>query len=275
MTTIAITGATGLIGSRVVELLSDQFSFIPLRIEDGIDITNATLLEQKLNNIRFDFLLHFAAYTNVDRAEIERDLCYTINVEGTRNVMNLCEAKNAKLVFTSTDFVFDGRSKHPLHENSTPNPIGYYGRTKYDAEQLVKNNAMIVRLTTPYRKHFPQKKDVVRVIRSFLEEGKRVAAITDNLVVPTFVDDIALALGCLVRNYATGIFHVVGPQAISSFQMSQMIARRWGLNESLITQTTHEEYSQNRAPRPQFSNIITTKDLGVVMRSFEEGLQSM
>ena len=112
---VAITGSTGLIGSRIIELLSDRFTFLPLRMEDGIDITNKETLNSKLETLSFDFLLHLAAYTNVDKAETERELCHKINVDGTKNLLDICEAKGSKMILLSTDFVFDGRplDRHP------------------------------------------------------------------------------------------------------------------------------------------------------------------
>lgn len=275
MKTIALTGASGLIGSRIIELLGENFSFLPLRQEDGLDITDSAGLKSKVQSLKFDFLLHLAAYTNVDGAEKDREFCHRINVLGTRNLLDVCSAKNAKMIFISTDFVFDGTKNEPLDETTKPNPLGYYAQTKYEAEQLVKGQAMIARLTTPYRKEFNGKKDVVRTLKSVLEEGKQLHMITDNLVVPTFIDDIALALGHLIENYSPEIFHLVGSQAVSSYQMALMIADRWHLDKSLISFTTYAEYAKDKAARPQWSHIISTKDVGVRMKSFEEGLHHL
>ena len=291
---VAITGSTGLIGSRIIELLSDRLTFLPLRMEDGIDITNKMTLSSQLAARSFDFLLHLAAYTNVDKAETERELCHKINVDGTKNLLEICEAKGAKMILLSTDFVFDGL---PIHGNpslgkvasksetegvsaqndraiptyteiSTPHPLGYYAHTKYEAEQLVKGKGMIVRITTPYRDNFPGKKDIVRTIKSLLEEGKSLTMVADNLVVPTAIDDISLALGHLIEHFSPEIYHVVGPEAMSSYDLAMRIADKWHLNKSLITKTTHAEYGHGKAPRPQYGNIVSRKNIGHQMSSF-------
>jgi dTDP-4-dehydrorhamnose reductase len=307
MKTIAITGSTGLIGSRIIELLSDRFTFLPLRMEDGIDITNKTTLSSQLAARSFDILLHLAAYTNVDKAEVERKICHKINVDGTKNLLEICEAKGAKMILISTDFVFDGM---PIHGNpslgkvdspyqykdkkasgilpygkgdpeggrgfliptyteiSTPHPLGYYAQTKYEAEQLVKGKGMIVRITTPYRDEFPGKKDIVRTIKSLLEEGKPLSMVADNLVVPTAIDDIARALGYLIEHFSPEIYHLVGPEAMSSYDLAMRIADKWHLNKSLITKTTHAQYGHGKAPRPQYGNIVSRKNIGIKPRSF-------
>ena len=301
--TVAITGSTGLIGSRIVELLSDKCDFIPLRQEDGIDITKLSALSSKLSALDFDFLLHLAAYTNVDGAESNKDLCHNINVVGTQNLFDMCQMKGAKMVLFSTDFVFDGKrvSSHPElsegshHKFQVPNsqinsnthlstyvesspchPLSYYAQTKYESEQVVKDAAMIIRLTTPYRAVFEPKKDIVRSIKSLLEQGKVLTMITDNLIVPTYIDDIAYAVGHLITHYSPEIFHAVGTTAHSAYDMGQMIAKRWNLDVSLIKPTTYAEYSHGRAAaRPQYAHIISTKDLGVKMKGFEEGLRML
>ncbi len=301
MKTVAITGSTGLIGSRIIELLSDRFDFIPLRVEDGVDITNKESLSLQLAARSFDYLLHLAAYTNVDKAETERELCHKINVEGTRNLLDICESKGAKMILISTDFVFDGlpipvnpsfgkvasksetegvkdgkgdslslaarSSQLPQYsEDSVPHPLGYYAQTKYEAEQLVNGKGMIVRITTPYRDNFPGKRDIVRTIKSLLEEGKKVAMVADNLVVPTAIDDIALALGYLMEHFSPDIYHVVGPEAMSSYDLAMRIAGKWHLDKNLISKTTHTQYGHGKAPRPQYGNIVSRKNIGVKMQ---------
>lgn len=263
MKTVAITGSTGLIGSRIIELLSDRFTFLPLRMEDGIDITNKETLSSQPAARSFDYLLHLAAYTNVDKAESERELCHKINVDGTKNLLEICEAKGAKMILISTDFVLDGSTPEPKNESAIPHPVGYYAQTKYEAEQVVKGKGMIIRITTPYRDDFPGKKDIVRTIRSLLEEGKSLTMIADNLVVPTYIDDIALALGYLIEHFSPEIYHVVGPEAISSYDLAMRIADKWHLNKSLITKTTHAQYGHGKAPRPQYGNIVSRKNIGI------------
>src|SRR3989338_4077118 len=150
---VAITGPNGLIGSRLIELLTD-ITFIPLSHEE-LDITNQNDVVAKLNNINFDILLHLAAYNNVDMAEKEREKAHAINVDGTRYLYNAVQKINKKMIYISTDFVFDGVSP-PFDEESKPNPVGYYGQTKYEGEQTLADDAMIVRISYPYRSNVIQ-----------------------------------------------------------------------------------------------------------------------
>ena len=152
MLRIALTGADGLVGSRIVELLNRDFEFIPLP-QAKMDITNSTQVNDILNNIDFDIFLHLAAYTNVAGAETNKELCFKVNVEGTKNVFNAVLFKGKKFIYISTDFVFDGKNP-PYFEDSTTNPQGVYADSKYQGELVVKNKAMIVRISYPYRANF-------------------------------------------------------------------------------------------------------------------------
>jgi len=267
---ILITGSTGLIGTRITELLSDKHTFIPL-LQSEIDIMDKSSVQRRLTAVDFDLLLHLAAYTNVDGAENDKDLCRKINVDGTRNLFETCQEKKARMIHISTDFVFDGIAP-PYSEASIPNPISHYGLTKYEAEQVVKDNAMIVRLSYPYRKEFVDKRDFVRTVKFLLEQGKTLQMVTDSLITPTFIDDIVQGLDYLFTHYSPEVFHLVGADSMSPFEAGKMIAKAFGLNEGLIHPTTYAEYFKGKALRPQWARIVNTNQK-IVMSSFFEGLK--
>ncbi|MEK7070721.1 MAG: SDR family oxidoreductase [Patescibacteria group bacterium] len=267
MTKILITGSTGLIGSRIIELLKNDFEFIPFQ---G-DITKKEDVETCVLSQSFDLTLHLAGYTNVDGAETEKDLAHKINVEGTKNLYETVKEKSNKFIYISSDFVFDGTTP-PYDEESKPNPIGYYGQTKYDGEVVVKNGAMIVRIAYPYRAEFKDKKDFMRSIKSLLEQEKEIKGITDSTFTPTFIDDIVYGLKHLMNNYSEEIIHLVGSQTLTPYDAFKHIAKTFSLNESLIKKTTYAEYFTNKAKRPQYSEVKSKKNNFYKMKSFEEGL---
>lgn len=308
MSTILITGSTGLIGTRITELLGGKHTFIPL-LQTEIDITDAQSVREKIAPLEFDILLHLAAYTNVDGAEQNKELCRAINVDGTRHLFEISQEKKAKMIHISTDFVFDGKlsgakpemifseskrgplsndnkrsdfgvgAKDPLEipsyiETSLPNPISYYGQTKYEAEQIVKDHAMIVRLSYPYRREFPEKRDFVRTVKHLLEQGKPLSMVTDSLITPTFIDDIVHGLDHLIAYYSPEVFHLVGADSMSPFDAGKMIAKAFGLNEGLIQPTTYAEYFKGKALRPQWARIVNTNK-EIKMKGFMDGLRQI
>ncbi len=273
MLKIAITGAQGLVGSRIIELLDDEFEFISLSSQQ-MDITQKDQVFKVLKNLNFDIFLHLAAYTNVAKANEEKELAHKINVEGTRNIFENVFHKKKKFIYISTDFVFDGKNP-PYFEDSIPSPVGVYGQTKYQGEEIIKNNGMIVRISYPYRAAFEKKRDFFRTFKMFLEEKKPLKMITNSLMTPTFIDDIAYGLKYLINNFANDVFHLVGSQALSPYQAAITVAKIFNLDKSLIGTTSFEEYIKAKPGLPQYSDIRSKKNNFWKMKTFEEGLREI
>lgn len=270
---VAITGSTGLIGSRVIELLGGEFSFIPLSSAD-LDVTNRDAVHTKLANLQYDLFLHFAGYTNVNQAEKDRDAAYALNVTATSNLYEMVTDQRKKFVYISTDYVFDG-THPPYNEESIPHPIGYYGETKYEGEKVVKGGAMIIRPSFPYRKEFAKKKDFMRTIKALLEEQKQLKMVKDSIITPTFIDDFAYALKHLMQNFTPEIVHLVGSSSLSPYEAGKLIAHTFHLNEELISPTTYDEYFAGKALPPRYSEMKSNKNTFYTMKSFEEGLKEL
>jgi dTDP-4-dehydrorhamnose reductase len=277
------TGLTGLVGSRIVELLSSKYEFENLSRSSGVDITDKNSLFKKIINSDAAIILHLAAKADVDGCEKDKVLgqngeAWKINVEGTRYVADACLRTNKKLIYISTDFVFDGINPPTggYSEEDIPNPINWYAQTKYEGEKIIsdlKTPWIIARIAYPYRSKFP-KVDFLRAILDKLKEGKTIVAVEDHIFVPTYIDDIAFALDSLIRANSQGIFHVVGSQSLTPFDAANLIADKFNLDKSKIIKATRSEFFNNRAPRPFHLNLKNDKiiKLGVQMRTFEEGL---
>jgi len=271
MLKVALTGGDGMVGSRIIELLQNKIQFIPIP-QTEMDITDKNKVFTTLNSINFDIFLHLAAFTNVDAAEKNKEITYKVNVLGTQNLYEVVSLKKKKMIYISTGFVFDGENP-PYSENSTPRPVSIYGETKYQGEQFLSKDAMIVRFDYPYRNEFNLKKDFVRGIISALKEGKKLSMVTDSLITPTFVDDIAKGLLFLIHNYSPEIYHLIGSNSISPYEAGISIAKIYKLNTSLISGTSYSRYFMGKAKRPQFAKIISVKNTFTKMKSFEEGLK--
>lgn len=280
-------GGSGLVGSRVVELLSKDHGITNVSVSSGVDITKPETLDVIKHDTEHEVVIQFAAKADVDGCETDKPLgeegdAFKINVTGTQNVAAACKIGKKKLIYISTDFVFDGVNppEGGYTEEDTPKPLGWYAETKEKGEEVVKKAGipyLILRIAYPYRKEFEAKKDFVRAIKDRLAQGLPVKAITDHKFTPTFIDDIAPAIDALLKNDEIGIYHVVGSQSLSPYEASVLIAKTFGYDDSLVGQTTREEFFAGRAPRPFDLTLNNAKieKLGVTMRSFEEGLTEM
>lgn len=267
---IAVTGLNGLVGSRFLDLLKDDFDFIDLP-QEKVDITIPDQVKRELNSLNYDLLLHLAAYTNVDQAEKDRELAWKINVEGTRNLYQTNLQKNKKFIYVSTDFVFDGVNP-PFYENSSVNPLSVYGQTKYEGEKIVSPEAMIVRISYPYRAYFKQKKDFVRRTLEALNRKEPIMGVVDQYITLTFIDDIVFAFKNLFSNFQTGIFHIVGQESLTAYDSLIKICEIFNFDTSRVGKITYDEFYKDKAPRPKNSIIKSKKNNFFKMKTFEEGL---
>lgn len=277
------TGLNGLVGSRVVELLSSKYEFESVSRSTGVDIQDPESIRSAIETSNADVILHLAAKTNVDGCEEDRAAgkdgeAWKINVDGTRNVTEAVREFGKKLIYISTDFVFDGKKEGQYSEEDEPNPICWYGETKYEGEKVVESfeGSIIARIAYPYRADF-EKKDFVRAIKARLESGGEVKAVEDHNFCPTFIDDIARALDVLIEKNASGIYHVVGSQTLTPYDAALLIADKFGLDKNLISSTTRAEYFAGKAPRPFNLSLKNDriKSLDVSMKTFEEGLREI
>lgn len=277
------TGLTGLVGSRVVELLNSRFEFENISTSTGIDITNAKQVEQAISSSSAPVVIHFAAKTDVDGCEEDKALgregdAWKINVEGTRNVATVCENTGKKLIYISTEFVFDG-TKDFYTEEDSPSPINWYGMTKYEGEKIVQaleTPWIILRPAYPYRAQF-EKKDFVRAILARFESQQTITAVTDHFFTPTFIDDLAQCFPVLIQENKTGVYHATGSESLSPYEAAEKIADIFNLNTTLIQKITRAEFFAGRALRPYALRIKNDKitALGVKMKSFTQGLEEL
>ena len=280
---ILVTGSTGLVGSRIVELLSAKYQFENISRSTRVDIENKESVLSAISASDAQVVLHLAAKTNVDGCETDKSSgetgeAWRVNVEGTRNVVRACLKTNKKLIYISTDFVFDG-TKEAYSEEDIPNPVNWYAKTKYEGEKIVqdlKTPWIIARIAYPYRANFV-KPDFFRAILNRLKNNEPVSAVTDHIFTPTFIDDIAFALDILIKSNSQGIFHVVGSQSLTPFAAANLIADEFELDKSKISKTTRADFFNNRATRPfqlALKNDKITK-LGIEMRTFDGGLREI
>jgi len=275
------TGLNGLIGSRITKLITD-YNFENLSLETGVNILDKKIVEERIYKSEAEWVFHFAAKTDVDGCEVDKNKkeegdAWKINVIGTENVINACQISKKKLLYISTDFVFDGKEKKLYKEEDKPNPINWYGNTKFEAEKRVlssNTHFIICRPSYPYRAVCKEKKDFFHAILDKLVNSEVITSVFDYVFTPTFIDDIADAIKVLIEKDLKGIYHIVGSKPLSPYQGAVKIAEAFSLDKNLVHKINGDAYFNNRAKRPFHAAINNDKisSLGVKMHSFDEGL---
>jgi len=280
------TGLTGLIGSRITELLAQKYLFENISRTTGVDVTDEDQVKKAIGESDCEVVLHLAAFTNVKEAELERDLgessqSWKINVVGTENIIAACEDLGKKLVFASTDLVFDGENtpKEGYSEDDKENPLNWYAITKYEGELRVRESKapwIVVRPAYPYRASF-EKNDFVRLFVQKLEKGESLTLLSDRIISPTFIDDLAYALDSLLSKDLTGIYHIVGDTKLSIFEAGEIIADIFGLDKNLLSKSTRKEFLADNPPEPFNSalNNAKIKKHGISMHTFADGVREV
>ncbi len=269
---LLVTGAQGMLGVDLIEQLSDRYDVV------GIDIDKVDIREQMVTGFivreKPAFVFHLAAYTQVDRAEEEREVAQRVNVDGTQNVIKACKIMDIPLLFISTDYVFDGSKEHPYKEIDVPHPINVYGTTKYEAEKLIVNQLarwFIVRTSWLFGVHGKNFVDTIHRL-AFAQEHIRV--VNDQRGNPTYTGDLARALEYFIGDSSYGIYHVTNGGSCTWFDFAKEIV---SLTEAPAQ--VHPVSSQERkktARRPAFSVLDTglfEEHFGYRMPTWQDGLR--
>ncbi len=291
MQKILITGANGLLGQKLVELLGQQPNVQLIATAKGpnrqsftqgyqyfnLDITNRQNIDEVIDQTKPDVLIHTAAMTNVDQCESERDLCWEMNVKALEYLVAACERHQVHLIHLSTDFIFDGENG-PYHEDATAKPISYYGESKLAAEHIVQQAGCpwsIARTVLVYGiVNDMSRSNIILWVKKSLEEGKTIKVVTDQFRTPTLAEDLAMGCWLIAQKHALGIFNISGKDFLTPYEMALQTADFFKLDKSLIQSADSSTFSQpaRRPPRTGFIIDKAINILGYKPHSFMEGI---
>lgn len=292
MKKILVTGSNGLLGQKLtdISICDEEIELVatsvganrhPVRsgyVYEEFDIRDADRLIELVEKYRPDAIINTAAMTNVDTCESERELCEALNVVAVAKLVSVCEKYNIHLVQISTDFIFDGEDG-PYSEDAEPNPLSYYGRTKLEAENLLKTSTSrwaILRTIIVYGiVSDMSRSNIVLWAKGALEKGAPINVVNDQWRMPTLAED--LALGCILaaKKEAEGVFNISGKDMMSILEIVERVADFYGLDKSLINPISAESLNQS-ARRPRRTGFLLDKavgQLGYQPRSFQEGIE--
>lgn len=265
--TLLITGASGLLGSKIVKITESKFNLIlthntrplsPNSLE--LDITNQEKVTQLFNDLRPEIVIHTASETNVDKCELQKEHAWKINVEGTRNIARACKEIDAKLVYISTDYVFDGKKGLYIEEDK-PNPISHYGITKFEGENQVIQNCndhVILRTSVIYGWHQWKQNFATWVINQ-LRQNREMTVVDDHYNTPTLADNLAEMTIEALRSDLHGLYHASGIERISRYDFAIQIAKTFRLDPNLIKPIKMSQLTAWVAKRPKDSSLNTDK----------------
>ncbi|MFM7856279.1 MAG: SDR family oxidoreductase [Flammeovirgaceae bacterium] len=243
----------------------------------AMDITLRDQVNDVITKAQPDVVIHTAAITNVDQCELEKEKCWLNNVTAVKYVVEACWKANCRLIHLSTDFIFDG-THGPLDEQAIPNPISYYGESKWKAEQIVQESGLhwaIARTVLVYGvTKDMSRSNIVLWVKKSLEEGKTINVVNDQWRTPTLAADLAMGCYLIASKKASGIFNISGEEMMTPYDIAIATADFFGLDKSLINKTDSTKFTQ-MAKRPPKTGFLIEKAksvLGYQPSKFREGL---
>ena len=273
MQKILITGASGFLGTKLKSVLGSSYEVIGTYQNRSksdlhqLDITNSTAVSAFVELHNPDIIIHAAALADPDYCEKNKELAERINVIGTKNVVNAC--KSRKLIFISTNYVFDGERGNYV-ESDPCNPINVYGATKYRAEQEIKHldESLILRLPMLYGYNG---QGLPNGFFSKIIKGQPLNLDNVTLRQPLLADDVGAAINILIMESFSGVFHLAGPNRLPKYELGLALERAIR-QESLLTPCTLEEPI---VKRPENASLETSKArrIGIYFHSIKESVE--
>jgi dTDP-4-dehydrorhamnose reductase len=284
--TLLVTGASGLLGNKIVKLAGKNCELIPMHNTKPLhpnslklDITNQNQVSDIFDQLKPEIVIHTASETNVDKCETQKQQAWKINAEGTLNIALACSKIGAKLVYISTDYVFDGE-KGNYEERDEPNPINNYGFAKLEGEKQVIQHCqeyVILRTSVLYGWH-PWKQNFATWVINSLKQNKEITVVEDHYNTPTLADNLAEMVLEAVQKDLQGLYHASGSQRISRYEFAQQIAKIFNLDQNLIKPIKMSQLTAWIAKRPKDSSLNTDKiqkQLKTKPLNITEGLNRM
>lgn len=257
---ILITGCNGQLGNEL-QLLEKKYSehtFFNTDVHE-LDITNAEAIDKFVSSNNIDIIINCAAYTAVDKAESNKELCQLLNAEAPAYLAKAISKRNGWMIQVSTDYVFDGTKNTPYVETDSPCPNSVYGSTKLDGEKAVEQackNTMIIRTAWLYSSFG---NNFVKTMMRLGKEKEELNVIFDQIGTPTYARDLAVAIMTAVeKGIVPGIYHFSNEGVISWYDFTKAIHRLSGITSCHVRPIHTEEYP-TAATRPHYSVLDKTK----------------
>ncbi len=259
---ILVTGAKGQLGSDVVsELEKRKHEVIGVDIEE-MDITKPEAVIRVMEQVKPEAVIHCAAYTAVDKAEDEKELCRKINSDGTKNIAKQCGKQSCKMIYISTDYVFDGTGERPWMPDDDRSPVNFYGQTKYEGEKYVQALAakyFIVRISWIYGKNGA---NFVKTMLRLAEKQDEINVVSDQIGSPTYTADLKYLLSDMIESDRYGIYHATNKGYCSWYDFAKEIFRIKGLRVKVNPVTSNEFPSKAKRPKKRRLNLDALKENG-------------
>lgn len=280
---ILVTGGSGLLGSAVSVYFGNYYDVVSTYASHKIeikgckaaylDITDAKATKDFIKKHKPDAIIHTAAIVSVDACEKNPELAYKLHVEGTRNIVNACKNSNCKIIYISTDYIFDGK-KGMYKETDKAMPINYYGKTKLEGESLVDlSKDAVIRTSIFGWNAVKEKKSFSTWIHDELSNGRKVEMFTDQIKSLILVNDLAAVLRDIIERKISGILNITSTDAVSKYEFALKMAEAFGFDKGLVKPIKNKDFPGfEKRPFDVSLDVSKAKSLKLKLPTVKEGL---
>lgn len=255
---VLVTGVKGQLGYDVVrELQKRGHEAVGVDI-DEMDITDAAAVERVMTEVQPDAVIHCSAYTAVDRAEEDIEICRRVNVDGTENIAKICKKLDCKMLYLSTDYIFSGDGERPWEPDDEASPLNAYGQSKYDGELALKKYVekyFIVRISWVFGING---NNFIKTMLRLGRENGAVKVVDDQIGSPTYTYDLARLLVDMIESDRYGAYHATNEGICSWYEFAKEIFRAAGMDNVSVTPVKSGEFPV-KAKRPKNSRMSKEK----------------
>lgn len=251
---ILVTGAKGQLGRDLTEELTGRGHAVIEADIDNMDITDAEAVMRFMKEAAPEAVIHCAAYTNTDKAEDEPEICRAVNATGTRNIAVAAKVLGIKMLYISTDYIFDGCGTTPFAVNDKAAPLSVYGKTKYEGECAVRellDAYFIVRISWVFGYHG---KNFVRTMLRLAKDRDTLSVVNDQIGSPTYTKDLSVLLADMIVTEKYGTYHATNEGFCSWFDFAKEIFARAGVDKIKVNPVSSDEFPA-KIKRPSNSRM--------------------
>ncbi|MGH2924284.1 MAG: dTDP-4-dehydrorhamnose reductase [Solirubrobacterales bacterium] len=267
---VVVTGAAGMLGGDVVSVAGAEGHEVTALAHDDLDVTDPVRVDRVIGRARPDVVVNCAAYTNVDGAESDAKQAELVNAQGAGFVADAAAKAGAKVIYVSTDYVFDGEKHAPYRESDDPDPINVYGRTKLGGERAtatVTKRSFIVRTSWLFG---PRGGNFVETMLRAGQGGGPVVVVHDQVGCPTYTGHLAVGIVRLLDSTAFGYHHMAGSGSCSWYEFALEIFRQAEVVTRVMATTT--EMMERPATRPPNSVLTSGREAPITLPDWQRGL---
>lgn len=287
MKKVYITGICGLLGNNIVKELSSKYEIAGVDLADEqlfgchkecFDLKDQRALKESILKFKPDILIHTAAAVNVDRCETERNFAYELNVGVTKNLVQICREQHIKMIYISTDAVYNGEKKELYCENDQVAPVNYYGTTKLAGEQEVqKLEDYLILRTNIYGVNIQEKKSFGEWIVDALNKGEELRMFKDIYFSPIVVNELAQLIDKCIEKNLIGLYHACATGDISKYEFALLVKDIFEIKTGNIIKTVSDErnFIAKRAKNMGMSNEKLKQELGVKISTPKESIMCL